>query len=123
MQESDSEIINIYAEKMNDSEENILVDFKLKTKHSNIINYSDTKNKLIYNITDEANRTTYKIENNDNGIWNIKKILPSVLLNKGIILTFLNCNRKVILKTNTTIPQLIDKQQFIPKLGRDYTLT
>ena len=46
IQESDGEIINIYAEKMNDSEENILADFKLKTKHSNIINYSDTKNKL-----------------------------------------------------------------------------
>ena len=108
MQESDSEIINIYAEKMNDSEENILAHFKLKTKHINIINYSDTKNKLIYRITDEANRTTYNIENNDNGNWNTKKI-PSYLLNKGIILTFLICNRKVILKTNTTIPQLIDK--------------
>ena len=46
MQESVGKIINIYAEKMNDSEENILADFKLKTKHSNIINYSDTKNKL-----------------------------------------------------------------------------
>ena len=46
MQESVGKIINIYAEKMNDSEENILADFKLKTKHNNIINYSDTKNKL-----------------------------------------------------------------------------
>jgi len=72
MQESVGKIINIYAEKMNDSEENILDDFKLKTKHINIINYSDTKNKLIYNITDEANRTTYNIENKDNGNWNIK---------------------------------------------------
>jgi len=121
MQESDGEIINIYAEKMNYSEENILADFKLKTKHNNIINYSDTKNELIYNITDEENRTTYNIENNNDGNWNIEKI-PSFLLNIGIILTFLNCNRKVVLKTNTTIPQLIDKQQFIPKLGIGHTL-
>ena len=121
--ESDGEIINICGEKMNDSEEILIVDFKLKTKHSNIINYSDTKNKLIYNISDESNRPIYNSESlNDNGTWNIVKI-PSGLLNKGIILKFLNYNRKVILQINTTIPQLIDKQQFILKLGLGRTVT
>ena len=118
---SDGEILNVVAEKMKNSEDILILNLVINP-NSNKINFRETKNKLIFNLASN-NKPIYNSEClSDTGLFNTVKI-PAGLLDNGITLTFLDCKKKVILKTNTTLQELGNKQQFPLRMSKNRTFT
>ena len=113
----DGEILNVAAEKMKNAEEILILNLYVNP-NSNKVNFRETKNKLVFNISSN-NKPVYNSEClSDNGQFNPVKI-PAGLLSKGIDISFFDCKKKVILRTNTTLQTISNKQQFPLKMSKN----
>ena len=118
---ADGEILNVAAEKMKNSEDILILNL-IVNPNSNNINLRETKNKLIFNLASN-NKPIYNSEClSDSGTFNTVKI-PAGLLENGITLTFLDRKKKVILRANTTLQELGNKQQFPLKMSKTRNFT
>ena len=110
IQDSQGEVLNIAAEKLKDSED-ILI-FNLGINPSERVNFKDVKNKLVYHLMNSSRSPIYNSECiNNGGRFNEVKI-PGNLLNKGIIISFINNKKKVVSEVQTNIDELINKKSF-----------
>jgi len=117
----DGEILNVAAEKMKNAEEILILNLYVNP-NSNKVNFRETKNKLVFNISSN-NKPVYNSEClSDNGQFNPVKI-PAGLLSKGIDISFFDCKKKVILRTNTTLQTISNKQQFPLKMSKNRNFT
>jgi len=107
--EANGEVLNIAAEKMKNSEEILVLKFDIQ---ANGIHFSDTKNKMVFHLMNSSKSPIYNSECiNNQGRFNEVKI-PAGLMNKGVILSFINCKKKTIAEINTTMEELINKKTF-----------
>ena len=119
---ADGEILNICAEKLKNSEDILILNLVINP-NSKSINFRETKNKLVFRLSTNDRRPIYNSECiSGNGKFNTVKI-PAGLLDRGINLSFIDCKKKVILNTMTTLQELGNKKQFPLKMSKNRQFT
>jgi hypothetical protein len=119
--EGDGEILNVCAEKMKNSEEILILNLKINPNSSKV-NFNETKNKLVFHLSSNNRPVYYSECLNNEGRFNKVKI-PAGLLSNGINLTFINCKKKNVLQTTTTVQELGNKKQFPINMSKNRHFT
>ena len=118
----DGEVLNVCAEKMKNSEEILILDLFVNP-NNNRVNFNETKNKLVFNLTNKDNRPIYNSECLSNtGRFNPVKI-PAGLLSNGMNISFIDCKKKVLLRSPTTLEEMSNKKQFPVKMSKNRQFT
>ena len=108
--EANGETLNIAAEKIQNTEDILLL--RLEINPISHANFSESKNKLVFHMTNASKSPIYNSEClSDLGKFNEVKI-PAGLLGQGIILSLINDKKKVVSEIQTNVQELINKKNF-----------
>ena len=119
--EANGEVLNIAAEKIQNTEDILILRFNVTSSQK--CNFSDSKNKLVFHVMNNSKNPIYNSEClSDQGKFNEVKI-PGGLVGQGIILSFINNRKKVVAEIQTNVQELINKKQFDVMPNRSKKLT
>ena len=119
--EANGEVLNIAAEKIQNTEDILILRFNVTSSQK--CNFSDSKNKLVFHMMNNSKSPIYNSEClSDQGKFNEVKI-PGGLVGQGIILSFINNRKKVVAEIQTNVQELINKKQFDVMPNRSKKLT
>ena len=121
--EANGETLNIAAEKIKNTEDILILRLNITPKQ--LVNFSETKNKLVFHLMNNSKRPIYRSEClSDMGKFNEVKI-PGGLVGNGVILSFVNHQKKVVAEFPTNVDELITKKTFDvrPNSSKVYTIT
>ena len=119
--EANGEVLNIAAEKIQNTEDILILRFNVTSSQK--CNFSDSKNKLVFHMMNNSKSPIYNSEClSDQWKFNEVKI-PGGLVGQGIILSFINNRKKVVAEIQTNVQELINKKQFDVMPNRSKKLT
>ena len=113
--EGKGENLIIAAEKIQQGEDMLDLFFEVKSNTS--VNWEESKNKMVFKVISGSN-PIYKSECLDDRGKFMRVKIPAGLLSKGINITFYDNKNKTVASVNTTIQELINRQQISVKMSK-----